>query len=94
MSAAKPSFSDVLYMLVARAMPLIFARIPETPAAELGRLRATADDAAPLRRSAVGPRPAAWSHSRARPGPGASPVRDALGALPPLLVDACSALWS
>ncbi|WP_089311111.1 DUF6461 domain-containing protein [Actinomadura mexicana] len=72
---------------VAAVIPLIAARVPATPAAELGRLRAVADDAGPLRRSAVGPVPAAWAHSRARPGPGDSPVRDALGALPPLLVE-------
>jgi hypothetical protein len=51
---------------VGRALPLIAARVPPVPAAELGRLRAAADRAtAPIRSRA------------ARPGQTGSPVRDA-----------------
>ncbi|MER6812529.1 hypothetical protein ABT299_24970 [Spirillospora sp. NPDC000708] len=44
---------------VAAAIPLVIARIPKVPAAELGRLRATADGMWPIRGSSVG-------HLRAR----------------------------
>ncbi|MGI5224010.1 DUF6461 domain-containing protein [Actinoallomurus sp. CA-142502] len=73
---------------VATALPLIVARIPPAPAAELGRLRVTADgDTWPTRGSAVGHRRMARSSSGARSGRGDSPVRDALGSLPQLLVE-------
>lgn len=72
---------------IAAALPLIVGRIPETPAAALGRLRAVADGAGPRHRMAPGPRPAAGSHFRVPPGPGGSPALEALGALPPLLVE-------
>ncbi|MGW4461857.1 DUF6461 domain-containing protein [Micromonospora sp. NPDC004704] len=73
---------------VATALPLVIARIPPTPAAELGRLGATADgNLRSIRASAPGHRAVAPSRSGGRPGSGDSPVRDALGSLPPLLVE-------
>ena len=61
---------------VVAAIPLVAARIPQAPAAELGRLRATADGTLPVHGPIIG-------H---RAGPSDS-VRDALGALPPLLAE-------
>jgi hypothetical protein len=73
---------------VAAALPLIVARIPTAPAAELGRLRATADgETWPIRGSAVGHQTMARFRSGGRPGSGDSPVRDALDSLPPLLIE-------
>ncbi|MBG6092094.1 DUF6461 domain-containing protein [Actinomadura viridis] len=74
---------------VALAMPLVVARVPTTPAAELGRLRASADgDTWPIRRSAFGQHAVAPRLGfGGRSGTGDSPVRDALGSLPPLLVE-------
>ncbi|MFB4317297.1 DUF6461 domain-containing protein [Actinomadura sp. 21ATH] len=63
-------------------MPLVIGRVPKVPAAELGRLRATADGAWPIR----GARPRPMAHVPSG-GPGDSPVRDALGSLPPLLAE-------
>ncbi|WP_407567188.1 hypothetical protein [Polymorphospora sp. A560] len=69
---------------VIAAMPLIIARIPKAPAAELGRLRAVVDgDAWPIREAAFRAGPVFG----ARPASGSSPVQDALGSLPPLLVE-------
>ncbi|MEV4003064.1 hypothetical protein [Actinomadura sp. NPDC049753] len=64
---------------IAAAMPLVVGRIPEAPAAELGRLKTVADGA--------GPHPAGGAHFRVRPAPDGSPVREALDTLPPLLVE-------
>ncbi|MEU5884988.1 hypothetical protein [Spirillospora sp. NPDC047279] len=72
---------------VAAAMPLVVARVPPAPAAELGRLRAISDDMWRVRGSAVGDRAGAQLRSGGRPGAGDSPVRDALGSLPPLLIE-------
>ncbi|QKW32832.1 hypothetical protein HUT06_01265 [Actinomadura sp. NAK00032] len=68
---------------VAAAIPRVVARIPKEPAAALGRLRATADGTWPIRESIPGHQTGGWSSS----GPGNSPVRNALGSLPPLLVE-------
>ncbi|TDE22819.1 DUF6461 domain-containing protein [Actinomadura sp. 6K520] len=70
---------------VAEAIPLVVARIPATPAAELGRLRAAADDTWRIR--GMTGRPGADFYSGVRPGPSGSPVRDALASLPPLLTE-------
>ncbi|MEU8796715.1 DUF6461 domain-containing protein [Spirillospora sp. NPDC048819] len=72
---------------VAAAMPLVVARIPKVPAAELGRLRAIADGTWPIRGSAVGHQAVAQLYSGGLPVPDDSSVRDALGSLPPLLVE-------
>src|SRR5439155_10176156 len=73
---------------VAYALPLIAARIPTAPAAELGRLRATADgETWPIRGSAVRHRAVAPFRFGGRPGSGDSPVGDALGSLPSLLTE-------
>jgi hypothetical protein len=73
---------------VATALPLIVDRIPMAPAAELGRLRAAADgDTWPTRGPAARHRAVAEFRSGGRPGLGDSPVRDALGSLPPLLTE-------
>lgn len=73
---------------VANALPLIAARIPTAPAAELGRLRATADgDTWPTYGPAVGHRAVAQFRSGGRSGSGDSSVRDALGSLPSLLTE-------
>ncbi|GAA2166439.1 DUF6461 domain-containing protein [Actinomadura napierensis] len=72
---------------VAGAIALVIARIPKVPAAELGRLRATDDGTWPIRGSSIGRRAGVWSPAGSRPGAGDSPVRDALGSLPPLLVE-------
>lgn len=71
---------------VAAAIPLVVARTPKGPAAELGRLRATDDGKWPMG-SAAGHGAAARFHSGGRPGAADSPVRDALGSLPPLLIE-------
>ena len=67
---------------VAAALPLIVARVPSAPAAELGRLRAIADDTWPTRGSAA-IHGVAWADGRR--GPGGSSVRDAFDSLPSLL---------
>ncbi|BCJ68326.1 DUF6461 domain-containing protein [Polymorphospora rubra] len=73
---------------VAAALPLIIARTPAAPAAELGRLRAVADgDTWPVHESAFGSRALAGAPARVRPASGLPPVRDALDSLPPLLVE-------
>lgn len=76
---------------VAAAMRLVGARVPKAPAAELGRLRAAADGTWPIRGAAAGPHGGPHGgprfHIAGRPGAGDSPVLDALGSLPPLLVE-------
>lgn len=72
---------------VAAAIPLVVARTPQGPAAEFGRLRATADGLWPIRGAAIGHGAVGQFQSGGRPGMGDSPVRDALGSLPPLLVE-------
>jgi hypothetical protein len=72
---------------VAAAIPLVVARTPKGPAAELGRLRAISDGTWPIRGSVTGHGAMARFHSGGRPGAGDSSVRDALGSLPPLLVE-------
>ncbi|MFY1691935.1 DUF6461 domain-containing protein [Plantactinospora sp. WMMB782] len=76
---------------VAAALPRLVDRIPPAPAAELGRLRAVADeDLWPIREPAV-LRPRALAMATARParrvGSGNSPVHDALNSLPALLTE-------
>ncbi|MEV4628171.1 DUF6461 domain-containing protein [Micromonospora sp. NPDC049523] len=73
---------------VAMVLPLVISRIPPAPAAELGRLGATADPhTRSVRGSALGHRPVVPFRSGDRPGTGGSPVRDALDSLPSLLVE-------
>jgi hypothetical protein len=73
---------------VAAGLPFIAARIPGAPAAELGRLRATADGhTLPIRSPATTHRAMVPLRSGVRPGSGDSSVRDALGSLPPLLIE-------
>nr|WP_201748882.1 DUF6461 domain-containing protein [Micromonospora acroterricola] len=73
---------------VAAALPLIVARIPRSPAAELGRLGTTTDsDTGPSRGPAWRVRTRAPFHSGGPPPPSGSPVRDALGSLPSSLID-------
>ncbi|MFG3709024.1 DUF6461 domain-containing protein [Micromonospora sp. NPDC047670] len=73
---------------VAAALPLVVARIPTRPAAELGRLRAVEDgDTWPIRGSSVA-HPAVARFSPGAPARSGDPsVRDALGSLPPLLTE-------
>ncbi|MFG3423682.1 hypothetical protein [Micromonospora sp. NPDC048063] len=72
---------------VAAALPFIVARVPTAPAAELGRLRALADgETWPIRGSAVR-HPAVAQFRSGVAGSGSSPVREALGSLPPLLIE-------
>ncbi|MFI0410072.1 DUF6461 domain-containing protein [Actinomadura sp. 3N508] len=70
---------------VSAMMPLVVARIPGSPAAELGRLRAAADGTWPVHGPAV--RHGGVARFRSGAGTGDSPVRDALGSLPPMLVE-------
>ncbi|MGW4500816.1 DUF6461 domain-containing protein [Micromonospora sp. NPDC004336] len=87
---------------VAAALPLVVARVPTGPAAELGRLRAVADGDTPATHAIAGGRGAVAALARAFPGrppavarfqpggaarPGEPSVREALGSLPPLLVE-------
>ncbi|MGC4790628.1 DUF6461 domain-containing protein [Micromonospora sp. DT178] len=73
---------------VAAALPLIAARVPAAPAAELGRLRAVAEgDTWPTRESTLGHRAVTGFYSGSGTGLDDSPVRDALGSLPPLLTE-------
>lgn len=73
---------------VVGTMPVIAARIPSTPAAELGRLRAIADDDAwpPSRPTIMQRLPAAF-RADGGGGQGDATVRDALDSLPPLLTE-------
>ncbi|GAA4235113.1 DUF6461 domain-containing protein [Actinomadura meridiana] len=79
------SVLEELVRPVVAAMPLVVARVPETPAAEFGRLRAAADGTWPVRGSAIGQRAGAHFHHGGRTGD--SPVRDALDSLPVLLIE-------
>jgi len=66
---------------VAGALPLIVARVPLAPAAELGRMRAIADgDTWSTLESATGR--AAWVGAGGGSGSSGSPVRDAFDSLP------------
>ncbi|MFG1889214.1 DUF6461 domain-containing protein [Micromonospora sp. NPDC049051] len=73
---------------VAAALPLVVARVPAAPAAELGRLRAADEGGVwPIRESTVGHPAVPRFRSGSGAGPDDPPVRDALGSLPPLLVE-------
>ncbi|MEW2378097.1 DUF6461 domain-containing protein [Micromonospora sp. NPDC047812] len=73
---------------VAAAMPLIAASVATAPAAELGRLRAVAEgDTWPTLESTLGHRAVTGFRPVSGTGPDDAPVRDALGSLPPLLVE-------
>ncbi|WP_199853281.1 DUF6461 domain-containing protein [Plantactinospora sp. BC1] len=84
---------------VAAALPLLVARVPPAPAAELGRLRAMADDDWPIREPTAphvafagipsGGRARAFAGVRpgGQAGASRSPVQDALGTLPALLTE-------
>ncbi|WP_181663192.1 DUF6461 domain-containing protein [Actinomadura madurae] len=78
---------DELAGPVAAAIPLVVARTPKAPAAELGRLRATVEGTYPTHGTAFGLQAVARLRSGVRSGAGQSPVRDALGSLPPLLIE-------